>query len=83
MVTGSEPTVPVYDTSGPTDPKVQIDLTKGLKPLRKPWIEARQDSENSRNLARIIRVCSTVIYCMKACALTPKARLGVRKITQP
>ncbi|MEN9464475.1 MAG: hypothetical protein RL217_656, partial [Pseudomonadota bacterium] len=38
--------VPVYDTSGPyTDPETQKDLSKGLRPLRKPWIEARQDSE--------------------------------------
>ena len=32
----------VYDTSGPySDPKVEIDLEKGLPKLRKPWIEGR------------------------------------------
>src|SRR4029434_8864451 len=33
----------VYDTSGPfTDPSVAIDLTRGLFPLRKNWIEDRR-----------------------------------------
>ncbi len=36
----------VYDTSGPyTDPDVQIDVRKGLNPLRAGWIEERQDTE--------------------------------------
>jgi len=40
------PPVTVYDTSGPyTDPAVSIDLMKGLAPLRAPWIEARNDTE--------------------------------------
>jgi len=37
---------PVYDTSGPyTDPDTAIDVTKGLAPIREPWIEARKDTE--------------------------------------
>ncbi len=43
-----EPNAPirVYDTSGPfTDPEVAIDLRKGLAPLRKAWIDARDDTE--------------------------------------
>src|SRR5690606_1650347 len=36
----------VYDTSGPyTDPDVEIDVSRGLAPLRAPWIEARGDTE--------------------------------------
>lgn len=36
----------VYDTSGPyTDPQVEIDVHKGLLPLREKWIEARNDTE--------------------------------------
>ncbi len=36
----------VYDTSGPyTDPKVRIDVRKGLKPLREEWVHRRQDTE--------------------------------------
>jgi len=37
---------PVYDTSGPyTDGKTPIDITKGLAPIRQPWIEKRNDTE--------------------------------------
>ena len=32
----------IYDTSGPySDPKVEVDLRKGLPRLREPWIQAR------------------------------------------
>ncbi|MBI3828420.1 MAG: phosphomethylpyrimidine synthase ThiC [Planctomycetes bacterium] len=37
--------IAVYDTSGPfTDPDAQIDVYKGLEPVRAKWIEARGDS---------------------------------------
>ena len=40
------PPVRVYDTSGPyTDPKVTIDLRKGLGDVRSVWIEERNDTE--------------------------------------
>ena len=40
------PPVTIYDTSGPyTDPKVKIDLLKGLDPLRANWIAERADTE--------------------------------------
>jgi phosphomethylpyrimidine synthase len=45
---GAEQNLPVtlYDTSGPyTDPNVKINLLKGLPWLRRPWIEARADTE--------------------------------------
>ncbi|OQX39282.1 MAG: phosphomethylpyrimidine synthase ThiC [Oceanospirillales bacterium LUC14_002_19_P2] len=45
---GSEKNDPVrvYDTSGPyTDPDIEIDIRKGLAPLRKHWIEEREDTE--------------------------------------
>src|SRR3970282_1560678 len=36
-----EAPIALYDTSGPyTDPNAQIDLPKGLPPLRQPWILA-------------------------------------------
>jgi hydroxymethylpyrimidine synthase len=39
-------TVTVYDTSGPyTDPTIEIDVAQGIPAIRKPWIEARQDTE--------------------------------------
>ena len=38
--------LPVYDTSGPyTDPEADIDLVRGLAPLRAGWIEERGDTE--------------------------------------
>ncbi|MBM3804127.1 MAG: phosphomethylpyrimidine synthase ThiC [Acidimicrobiia bacterium] len=40
------PPVTVYDTSGPyTDPTVHIDVRTGIAPLRRPWIDARGDTE--------------------------------------
>ncbi len=39
------PPIPVYDTSGPYgDPQENIDVHKGLSPLRKKWIEERSDT---------------------------------------
>jgi len=41
-----EPPVRIYDPSGPyTDAAALIDITRGLPPLRTPWIEARGDVE--------------------------------------
>lgn len=41
-----EPPVPVYDTSGPySDDTPDIDIRKGLEPLRAKWVEARGDVE--------------------------------------
>jgi len=38
--------VTVYDTSGPfTDPAIEIDVKKGLEPLRTSWIRNRGDVE--------------------------------------
>ena len=36
----------IYDTSGPfSDPKIKVDLKKGLPRLRQGWIESRGDTE--------------------------------------
>lgn len=41
----------VYDTSGPyTDPAVDIDVRKGLKPLRENWISERDDTQELSEL---------------------------------
>jgi phosphomethylpyrimidine synthase len=45
-LSGGEPPVRLYDTSGPyTDDKVQIDIQKGLASIRREWIVARGDVE--------------------------------------
>ncbi len=42
----------VYDTSGPyTDPDANIDVRKGLKPLRANWIAERGDTEQLAGLS--------------------------------
>ena len=47
----SNPPQVVYDTSGPySDPDAEIDLAKGLAPLRETWIRARGDVEEFRGL---------------------------------
>ena len=44
--TANEPSLVVYDTSGPyTDPGVTIDIEAGLSRLREQWIKARGDVE--------------------------------------
>ena len=51
---GGEQNLPlrVYDTSGVyTDPKVQIDLNKGLPSIRQVWIEERNDTEKLEKLS--------------------------------
>ncbi len=45
-VSGGEPALRVYDTSGPyTDAAVQTDIARGLAPHRQGWIMARGDVE--------------------------------------
>jgi phosphomethylpyrimidine synthase len=45
-LTVENPPVTVYDTSGPyTDPSAEIDLRRGLPPLRLDWIRDRGDVE--------------------------------------
>ncbi len=45
-LTVPNPPVTVYDTSGPyTDPAAEIDLYRGLPPLRREWILGRGDVE--------------------------------------
>lgn len=43
-LSGNEPSLPVYDTSGPySDVSQTIDITKGLPPIRQKWILDRND----------------------------------------
>ncbi len=45
------PPLRVYDSSGPyTDPQAQIDLARGLSPLRAPWIAERAHSANQSQM---------------------------------
>ena len=45
-LSGENPPVRLYDTSGPyTDPEAELDVKRGLAPLRLPWILGRADVE--------------------------------------
>lgn len=45
-VAEKNPPIYVYDTSGVyTDPNVEVDLKKGLRPIREAWIIERGDTE--------------------------------------
>ena len=45
-LSGGNPPLRLYDTSGSyTDPDAQIDLKRGLPPMRLPWILVRGDVE--------------------------------------
>lgn len=49
--TRNEPVL-VYDTSGAyTDPNVEIDVRRGLKPIRQQWIAAREDVQQLSRLS--------------------------------
>ncbi|HET9122757.1 MAG TPA: phosphomethylpyrimidine synthase ThiC [Acidiferrobacteraceae bacterium] len=64
----------LYDTSGPyTDPAVDIDLQRGLAPLRASWIEARADTE-LRGTARVARPgqCVTQMHYARRGIITPE-----------
>ena len=46
------PDIYVYDTSGPyTDTNVTVDVTKGIEPIREPWIKERADFEELDGLS--------------------------------
>jgi len=50
--TRANPSLTVYDTSGPyTDPAAQLDLVKGLAPLREAWVTGRGDVEKLPHLS--------------------------------
>jgi phosphomethylpyrimidine synthase len=52
-LSGGEPPVRLYDTSGPyTDNNVAIDIAKGLSPVRRDWIIARGDVEEYSGRSR-------------------------------
>src|SRR3569832_709086 len=52
-LSGGEPSVRLYDTSGPyTDENAKVDIEKGLAARRREWILARGDVEEYEGSAR-------------------------------
>jgi hypothetical protein len=79
--------VPVYDTSGPyTDPDAQIDLTRGLSPLRAAWIEDRQGSKElvgpSSEYARLREDDLLALFERFPSVPRPRRALSGKNITQ-
>lgn len=72
---GTGSVVTIYDTSGPySDPKVKIDLKKGLPKLRQSWIADRGDVVKTKSgalCAKAGKVVSQYAYA-KAGIITPE-----------
>jgi phosphomethylpyrimidine synthase len=68
----------VYDTSGAyTDKNHQVDLAKGLPPLRRSWIEGRADTTGYPGKAGSVRKaaqgkCVTQLYYARQGIITPE-----------
>ncbi len=74
------PPVRLYDTSGPyTDPAAEIDLEKGLPPLRRPWIEERKDTETAGRAAAAESPCNAASFPRQ---FTPVRAISGARITQ-
>ena len=76
-----EPSVYVYDTSGPyTDPEVTIDLKKGLEPLRRGWIIGRGDVRGDKALrAKPGRNVSQMHYAKKGVITHEMEYIAIRE----
>ncbi len=73
-------TMNVYDTSGPyTDVSVDINLEKGLNPIRRDWILARNDTEESFLLPKELRVNYPQHQPRKAKGTSPVSQLYYAK----
>ena len=70
----------LYDTSGPyTDPCVEINLEQGLAPIRREWILARNDTEESSLLPQELREKYPQHQPRKAKGSTPLTQLYYAK----
>ena len=77
----------VYDTSGPySDPDIEVDVRKGIEPIREAWIIERGDTEllngPSSAFARE-RLADTTLDAMRFDLLrTPRRAAAGRRVTQ-
>jgi len=73
-------TINLYDTSGPyTDTSVEINLEQGLAPIRRDWILARKDTEESFLLPQALRQNYPSHQPRKAKGTTPVTQLYYAK----
>lgn len=74
--TEGNPPVTVYDTSGPfTDPSVDINVEKGIPPVRSQWIASRNDVEQLSEFSSA--------YCNKRLQNTELDKLRFQHIRKP
>ncbi|SFW75871.1 phosphomethylpyrimidine synthase [Sinomicrobium oceani] len=74
--TETNPPVTVYDTSGPfTDPSVDINVEKGIPPVRSQWIASRNDVEQLSEFSSA--------YCNKRLQNTELDKLRFQHIRKP
>ena len=81
------PPLHLYDASGPyTDPAVDIDVRKGLAPLRQGWIEERDDTEPldgfSSDFARERDADPETAHLRFAHRRTPRRAQSGKRVTQ-
>jgi phosphomethylpyrimidine synthase len=81
------PPIPLYDTSGPyTDPAAEIDLLRGLPPLRAGWIAERGDSaplaDFSSEFARRAKQDPALAHLRFGHIRTPRRALPGRNVSQ-
>ncbi|NUP33603.1 MAG: phosphomethylpyrimidine synthase ThiC [Streptomycetaceae bacterium] len=70
-------TVRLYDTSGPyTDPAYEVDVRRGLPPIRDPWIDERGDTERYDGRIAALGVLPG------AAAVRPRRAVGGTAVTQ-
>src|SRR2546422_7911090 len=73
-LSGGEPPLTLYDTSGPyTDPDTHTDIKRGLPPLRLPWVLGRGDVEElpgptSQYRRSATRTRCSAAFASRACA---------------
>ncbi len=69
---GAGESLKVYDTSGPyTDPAVEIDVRRGITPVRREWIARRGDVDGSPARAGVGRNVTQMHYAKKG-IITPE-----------
>jgi phosphomethylpyrimidine synthase len=66
-LSGGEPPLQVYDTSGPQD----VDLRRGLPPLREAWIRGRDVAPSGGRMLRG-RSCVTQLHYARRGEITPE-----------
>jgi phosphomethylpyrimidine synthase len=77
------PDVVIYDTSGVyTDPTVEVDVEKGLSPLRQPWVEGRGDVDRLDDFSSdFVKTNKSEVPCFPSKRAPLKAKTG-KNVTQ-